>query len=70
MNGETNSGTVLKGASQFLGRAEGGATVADVYLGAAEQKVRIFCLPGFVEDRGQICILQADCRASFFICLC
>jgi len=23
--------------------------------GAAEQKVRIFGLPGFVEDRGQIC---------------
>jgi hypothetical protein len=22
---------------------------------AAEQKVGIFCLPGFVEDRGQIC---------------
>jgi hypothetical protein len=37
------SGRVLKGASQFLGRAEGGATVLDICLpGAAEQKVGIF----------------------------
>ncbi len=27
-------------------------------LGVAEQKVRNFCLPGFVKDRGQICFLQ------------
>jgi len=60
------SGRVLKGASQFLGRAEGGATVPDICLpGAAEQKVGIFlgrahdcenlgfCLPAQVEIRWQ-----------------
>ncbi len=40
------TGGVLKGAPQFLGRAEREATVA-------EQKGEIFRLPGFVEDRGQ-----------------
>jgi len=35
-------------------------------LGAAKQKVRIFCLPGFVEDRGQICFLQGR-RPHFFL---
>ncbi len=40
---------VLKGASEFLGSAEGGATVPDVCLpGAAEQKVGIFL--GRVDD--------------------
>jgi hypothetical protein len=54
---ERSSGRVLKGASQFRDRAERGATVvADVCLpGVAEQKVEIFCLPGFVEDRRQMC---------------
>jgi hypothetical protein len=37
---------------QFLGKVEGGATVADIYL--AKQKVRIFCLPWFVRDHWQI----------------
>jgi hypothetical protein len=50
-----DSGRVLNGAPQFLGMREGGATVADRRLpGAPEQKVRIFCLLGFVEDRRQI----------------
>jgi len=33
--------------------------------GTAEQKVGIFRLPGFVEDRGQICFAR---RASSFMC--
>jgi hypothetical protein len=54
------AGRVLKGAPQFLGRAERGATVADVCLpGAAEPKVEIFRLPGFVEDRGRSDALRA-----------
>jgi hypothetical protein len=59
---ERSSGRVLKGAPQFLDRAEGGATVAaDVCLpGAAEQKVEIFCLPGFVEDRRQMCFSRGS----------
>jgi hypothetical protein len=49
-------GRVLNGAPQFLGRPGRGATVTGRRLsGAAEQKVGISCLPGFVEDRGQIC---------------
>ncbi len=56
------TGRVLKGPPQFLGRAERGATVADVRLpGAAEQKVQIFCLPGFVEDRRQSAALLPSC---------
>jgi hypothetical protein len=49
------------------GRAEGGATVAaDVRLpGAAEQKVKIFCLPGFVEDRRQMCFSRG--RSAAFL---
>jgi hypothetical protein len=31
----------------------------------AEQKLGIFCLPGFVEDRGQICFSR---HASSFMC--
>lgn len=56
------TGRVLKGAPQFLGRAERGATVADVCLpGAAEEKVEIFCLPRFVEDRGQSAAVLPSC---------
>jgi hypothetical protein len=47
---------------------ERGATVvADVCLpGVAEQKVEIFCLPGFVEDRRQMCFLR-DSPLCFFL---
>jgi hypothetical protein len=49
-------GRVLNGASQFLGRPGREARVTGRRLpGAAEQKVGILCLPGFVENRGQIC---------------
>jgi hypothetical protein len=48
-------------------RAEGGATVAaDVRLpGAAEHKVKIFCLPRFVEDRRQMCFSRG--RSAAFL---
>jgi hypothetical protein len=50
---ERSSGKMLKGAPQFRDRAKMRATVAaDVCLpGVAKQKVEIFCLLGFVEDR-------------------
>jgi len=47
--------------------AERGATVAaDVCLpGVAEQKVEIFCLPGFVEDRRQMCFSRGSSLCFF-----
>jgi hypothetical protein len=59
---------VLKGASQFQDVAERGATVvADVCLpGVAEQKVEIFCLPGFVEDHRQMCFSRGNPSCFFF----
>jgi hypothetical protein len=50
------------------GRAEGGATVAaDVRLpGAAEQKVKIFCLPGFGKIAGR-CASRAAGPPRFFL---
>ncbi len=61
-----DSGRVLNGAPQFLGRQEGGATVADRRLpGAPEQKVGIFGLPGFVEDRGHICLSRGSLPRFF-----
>jgi hypothetical protein len=65
---ERSSGRVLKGASQFRDMAERGATVAtDVCLqGVAEQKVEIFCLPGFVEDRRQMCFSRGS-PSRFFL---
>ncbi len=61
-----NSGSVLKEAPQFPGRAEGELQwqTADVsLLRAAEQKV---------EDRGQICFSRGSVvrRASSFMCVC
>ncbi len=56
---------VLKGASQFKVRAEGGATAAARHPpGAAEPKGGIFCLPAFVEDGGQISFSR--CRLPQF----
>jgi hypothetical protein len=65
---ERSSGRVLKGASQFQDRAERGATVAaDVCLpGVAEQKVEIFCLPGFVENCRQMCFSRGS-PSHFFL---
>ncbi len=59
---------MLKGASQFQDVAERGATVvADVCLpGVAEQKVEIFCLPGFVEDHRQMCFSRGNPSCFFF----
>jgi hypothetical protein len=55
-----DSGRVLNGAPQFLGRLEGGATVqAGDFLPA---KV--------VEDGGQIWSRAAVCHASSFMCVC
>ncbi len=58
---------MLKGASQFRDMAERGATVAtDVCLsGVAEQKVEIFCLPGFVEDCRQMCFSRGSSLCFF-----
>jgi hypothetical protein len=42
------TGRVLKGAPQFLGSGR-------------RQKVEFFCLPGFVEDRGQSAALLPSC---------
>ncbi len=58
VNGETRErlGQSAKRSVAVCGQAGRGATVACRRLsGAEEQKVRIFCLPGFVEDRRQIC---------------
>jgi hypothetical protein len=33
--------------------------------GAAEHKIEIFCLPGFVEDRGQICFSRGSLPCFF-----
>jgi hypothetical protein len=56
---------VLKGASQFKVRAEGGATAAARHPpDAAEPKGGIFCLPAFVEDDGRISFSR--CRLPQF----
>jgi hypothetical protein len=50
---------------------KGEATVASRRLpGVAEQKVEIFCLSGFMEDRGADLLLaqQSVCHASSFKC--
>jgi len=59
---------VLKGAPQLRDMVERGAIVAaDVcLLGVAEQKVEIFCLPGFVEDRRQMCFSRGS-PSCFFL---
>jgi hypothetical protein len=58
VNGDTRErlGRSAKRSAAVRGQAGRGATVAGRRLsGAAEQKVGIFCVPGFVEHRGQIC---------------
>ncbi len=63
-----NLGRVPKGMPQFLGRAEGGAIVLDLSIclpSAAKQKVGIFYLPRFVEDRGQICFSRGSLPCFF-----
>ncbi len=54
LNGETRErlGQSAKRSVVVCGQAGRGAIVAGRRLsGAEEQKVRLFCLPGFVEDR-------------------
>ncbi len=62
-----NQGRVLKGAPQFWDMVERGATVAaDVCLsGVVEQKVEIFCLLGFVENRRQMCFSHGSLSCFF-----
>ncbi len=58
VNGETRArlGQSAKRSATIHGQAGRGATVAARRLqGVAEQKLGIFCQPGFVQDRGQIC---------------
>ncbi len=60
MNGE-RLGQSAKRSAAVRGQAGRGATVAGRCLpDATEQKVGIFCLPGFVEDRGQICFSRGS----------
>ncbi len=59
-------GQSAKRSAAILGQAGRGATVAwQTSAGCGRAQSRIFCLPGFVEDRGQSCFA---CRASSFIC--
>ncbi len=69
LNGESRErlGQSAKRSAAVHGQARRGATVAGGRPpGVAEQKVGIFCLPGFVEDRGQIYVLRG--RTSSFLC--
>jgi len=60
VNGE-RLGQSAKRSAAVRGQPGRGATVAGRCLpDAAEQKVGIFCLPGFLEDRGQICFSQGS----------
>ncbi len=71
MNGSTPEklGQSAKRSVAVPGQGGRGATVADVCLGAAEQKVRIFRLPGFVEDRGQTAALLPSSAYAKSLCL-
>ncbi len=67
VNSETRErlGQSAKRNAAVCGQAGRGATVAGRRLpGAAEQKGGIFCLPGFVEDRGQIFLHVRDPRET------
>ncbi len=71
MNGETRErhGQSAKRSASVRGQAGRGATVAGRRLpGAAEQNVGIFCLPGFVLDRGQICFSRGSLLRFFLMC--
>jgi hypothetical protein len=68
VNGETRErlGQSAKRSAAVRGQAGRGATVAGRRLpGAAKQNVGIFCLPGFVADRGQICFLRGSLPRFF-----
>jgi len=58
-----NSGRVLKGAPQFLGRAEGGATVAD-----GSKKLRFSACQGLWKIACRSASRVADFSASSFVC--
>ncbi len=67
VNSETRErlGQSAKRNAAVRGQAGRGATVAGRRLpGAAEQKGGIFCLSGFVEDRGQIFLHVRDPRET------
>jgi hypothetical protein len=71
VNGETRErlGQSDKRNAAVRGQAGRGATVAGRRVpSAAEQNVGIFCLPGFVADRGGSTSRTAICRASSFMC--
>jgi len=69
VNDETRErlGQSAKRSAAVRGQAGRVATVASRRLpGAAEQKVGILCLPGFVADGGQICFSR-DSMQRFFL---
>jgi hypothetical protein len=69
VNGEIRErlGQSAKRSVAVRGQAGRGATVAGRRLpGAAEQKVRIFCLSVFVEDRGRICFSRGSLPRFLF----
>ncbi len=60
-------GRVLNGAPQFLGRPEEELRwQADVCRVQQSRKSRFSALPGFVQNRGQICFLRGS-RPRFFL---
>jgi hypothetical protein len=68
VNGETREGLgqSAKWSAEVRGQAGRRATVAGKRRpGAAEQKVGIFCLPGFVADRGPICFSSGSLPRFF-----
>ncbi len=63
VNSETRERLGQRAKRNAAVRGQAGATVAGRRVpGAAEQKGGIFCLPGFVEDRGQIFLHVRDPR--------
>jgi hypothetical protein len=68
VNGETHErlGQSAKQNAAVRGQVGRGATVAGRRLpGAADQNGGIFCLPGFVADRGQICSSRGSLQRFF-----
>jgi len=68
VNGETRErlGQSARRSAAVRGQARKGATMAGRRLpDAAERKLGIFCLLGFVEDRGRICISRGSLPRFF-----
>ncbi len=71
VNGETRArlGLIAKQSAAVRGQVGRAATVAGrCLLGAIEQKFGIFYLPGFTEDRRQICFLCSNHPHFFLMC--